>query len=305
MREKGMHRRPICDYENSDYQRTFWDTGGRRYEDQCEARAIFRLMPKHGRLLLELGAGAGRNTLRYTGFDRIVLLDYSRTQLQLAREMLEDSGRFLFVAADVYAVPFVSGLFDAATMIRTLHHLSDPPAALREVRRVMQPGSRFLLEYANKQNLKAILRFLLRHQSWNPFSPESVEYLPLNFDFHPASVRGWLENSGFRIVTQATVSYFRITLLKKIIPARPLSWLDSLLGYTGNLVQLSPSVFVLLQADSTGPEKPTGFFQCPECGNPDLREEQGPSTSSLDCLRCQKRYWIRNGIYDFKEPSSL
>jgi ubiquinone/menaquinone biosynthesis C-methylase UbiE/DNA-directed RNA polymerase subunit RPC12/RpoP len=300
-----MNRRPICDYENSDYQRTFWGAGTRRYEDQCEARAISRLMPGQGRLLLELGAGAGRNTLRYAGFERIVLLDYSRTQLQQARERLGESGRFLFVAADVYSVPFVSGLFDGATMIRTLHHLSDPAAAIREARRVMRPGSRFLLEYANKRNLKAILRFLLRRQSWNPFSRESVEYLPLNFDFHPASVRGWVEQNGFRILAQATVSHFRVAFLKNIIPAGPLSGLDSLLGYTGSLVQLSPSVFVLLQSDSTGPDKSAGFFQCPQCGSPNLREEKGSTGTSLNCPQCRKRYLLRNGIYDFKEPSSL
>jgi ubiquinone/menaquinone biosynthesis C-methylase UbiE len=300
-----MTQRPICDYENSDYQKTFWDAGTRRYEDQCEARAFSRLMPKQGRLLLELGAGAGRNTLRYSGFDRLVLLDYSRTQLQQARERLGDTGRFLYVAADIYNIPFVSGLFDAATMIRTLHHLSDPPAALREVRRVLQPSSHFLLEYANKQNLKAILRFFLRRQSWSPFSPDSVEYLPLNFDFHPVSVRGWLEKSGFRILTQATVSHFRVALLKKVIPARVLSYLDFLLGYTGNLWQLSPSVFVLSRADSAGSAAPTGFFRCPECGDSDLQQETQASVSSLNCLKCQRRYWIRNGIYDFKEPSPL
>jgi ubiquinone/menaquinone biosynthesis C-methylase UbiE len=300
-----MNRRPICDYENSDYQRTFWDTGTREYEDQCEARALKRLIPGQGRLLLELGAGAGRNTPRYTGFDRIVLLDYSRTQLQQARERLGGGDRHLYVAADIYNIPFVSGLFDAATMIRTLHHLSDPPAALHEVRRVLQPDSLFLLEYANKQNLKAILRYLLRRQSWNPFSPDPVEYLPLNYDFHPGSVRRWLADNRYRIVTQATVSHFRVAWLKRFIPARVLSFLDFLLGYTGNLWQLSPSVFVLSRTDSTGSKESAGFFQCPVCGNPNLKEESKSTENFLCCLECQRRFLIRNGIYDFKEPLPL
>ncbi len=71
-------RPPICDYEGSDYQTSFWDKGGRQYEDQTEAIALRRLLPKSGRLLLELGAGAGRNTPRYRGFDRIVLLEGGR-----------------------------------------------------------------------------------------------------------------------------------------------------------------------------------------------------------------------------------
>ncbi|HEX7973497.1 MAG TPA: class I SAM-dependent methyltransferase, partial [Anaerolineales bacterium] len=148
-------RPPVCDYEGSDYQTSFWEEGGRDYEDLAEAVALKRLLPSRGKLLLEVGAGAGRNTPRYQGFERIVLLDYSRTQLRQARERLGDSGRYIYVAADVYRLPFAPGLFDAATMIRTLHHMADPHLALQQVRQVLQPGAVFILEYANKQNLKS------------------------------------------------------------------------------------------------------------------------------------------------------
>ena len=124
---------PICDYEGSDYQASFWDKGGRQYEDRTEAIALQRLLPKSGRLLLELGAGAGRNTPRYRGFDRIVLLDYSRTQLEQARQRLGKSDNYVYVAADVYRLPFIDGLFDTATMIRVLHHMADAPKALEQL----------------------------------------------------------------------------------------------------------------------------------------------------------------------------
>ena len=77
-------RLPVCDYEGSDYQEAFWDRADRAYEDRVEAIALRRLLPAGGKRLLELGAGAGRNTARYQGFDQIVLLDYSRTQLEQA-----------------------------------------------------------------------------------------------------------------------------------------------------------------------------------------------------------------------------
>src|ERR671925_1594666 len=141
---------PVCNYEGSDYQTSFWDKGGREYEDRTEAIALKRLLPKSGRLLLELGAGAGRNTPRYQGFDRIILLDYSRTQLQQAQQRLGKSDRYMYVAADVYRLPFVEGLFDAATMIRTLHHMADAPKALRQVKDVLKSDGIFILEYANK-----------------------------------------------------------------------------------------------------------------------------------------------------------
>jgi ubiquinone/menaquinone biosynthesis C-methylase UbiE len=299
-----MDKPPVCDYEGSDYQKTFWDSGGREYEDRCEELAIRRLLPKKGRLLLELGAGAGRNTPRYGGYEKIVLLDYSLTQLQQARERLGGSARFIYVAANVYQLPFVASVFDSATMIRTLHHLSDPPMALQEIRRVLQPGSMFLLEYANKLNLKSIFRHLLGRQSWSPFSLEPVEYLPLNFDFHPARVRSWLTSGGFSVLRQATVSHFRIGWVKRAIPARVLARLDFLLGYTGGLWQLSPSVFLLARADNTGPETASGFFQCPLCQGINLKEISRSGDSFLSCGGCRRMFPIRNGIYDFKESFS-
>src|SRR4030067_1145441 len=112
---------PVCDYEGSDYQTSFWEKTDRAYEDQVEAIALRRLVPSRGKCLLEVGAGAGRNTPRYHGFERIVLLDYSRTQLQQALERLGQNDRYLFVAAGAFRLPFVPGLFGAANTIRVLH----------------------------------------------------------------------------------------------------------------------------------------------------------------------------------------
>src|SRR5512143_247160 len=111
-----MSTPPVCDYEGSDYQASFWEQGGREYEDRSEGVALERLLPKKGNLMLEVGAGAGRNTPRYRGFERIALVDYSRTQLEQAQRRLGTSQRYIYVAADAYRLPFVDNLFDAATM---------------------------------------------------------------------------------------------------------------------------------------------------------------------------------------------
>lgn len=303
---------PVCDYTDSDYQASFWDSGGREYEDRCEAIALKHLLPKSGGLLLELGAGAGRNTPRYAGFERVVLLDYSRTQLEQAQARLGNSDRTIYVAADVYSLPFVDGLFDAATMIRMLHHMADAPKALRQVSNVLQPGATFILEYANKQNLKAILRYALRRQDWNPFTLEPVEFAKLNFDFHPQAVRSWLTDVGFAIQKTLTVSHFRLGLLKRLVPTSILAGLDSLFQWTGALFQLTPSVFVrcrLVGRDSpstslrTSIPPPVGqndilsYFKCPACGHAPLEEKKG----HLACPSCKRKWAVREGIYDFRE----
>jgi ubiquinone/menaquinone biosynthesis C-methylase UbiE len=295
---------PVCDYEGSDYQTSFWDKGGREYEDRTEAIALKRLLPKSGRLLLELGAGAGRNTPRYTGFERIVLLDYSRSQMEQAQQRLGISDKYVYVAADVYRLPFVDGLFDAATMIRTLHHMGDAPKALAQIRNVIASGGIFILEFANKLNLKAIFRYLLGKQNWNPFTLEPVEFVKLNYDFHPKAVRGWLKNLGFKIEKTLTLSYFRIGLLKKIIPTGILVFLDSLFQWTGALWQFTPSVFVkakIVERDALRISRYTDnillFFKCPACGHSPLVE----SPNYLECTNCKTKWEVRGGIYDFRE----
>lgn len=292
---------PIIDYEGSDYQRVFWEEGGREYEDQVEAVALKKLLPENGGYLLEGGAGAGRNTSRYYGFETIVLLDFSLSQLRLAQEHLGQSARYVFVAGDIYNLPFIPGSFDATTLIRTLHHMADVPRALQQIRMVMKPEGIFILEYANKQNLKAILRYFLGKQNWSPFSPEPVEFVNLNYDFHPKSIKKALESCNFKIERQLTVSHYRIPILKRLIPTSLLVKMDSLASNTGNFFQLTPSVFVQAQAIGDTPINTTDtIFRCPECGQYPL----GVETEFLICDTCSRRWNIVDGIYDFRQPQT-
>lgn len=291
-----MQTPPVCNYEGSDYQTSFWENGGRDYEDGCEAVALKRLLPSAGSRLLELGAGAGRNTSRYSGYAQVTLLDFSRTQLEQAKARLGTGERYRYIAADIYRLPFVKGLFDGATMIRTLHHMAEPALALAQVRRVLEPEATFILEYANKRNLKSILRYLLGRQKWSPYTREAVEYIPLNFDFHPAAIRDWMDGAGFILERALTVSHFRVSFLKKTLPVRLLVAVDALLQPTGGLFQLTPSVFLRAQALKTGVKAPQGaFFACPACAAP--LDDTPPL---IHCPACEKQYPVIDDIYDFR-----
>ena len=298
---------PVCNYEGSDYQTSFWDQGGRQYEDRTEAIALQRLLPPKGRILLELGAGAGRNTPRYLGFDRVVLLDYSRTQLEQAQQRLGTSEKYFYVAADAYRLPFVDGLFDGATMIRVLHHMADAPKALEQVKKVMRPGGTFILEFANKLNLKAMIRYWLGRQKWNPFTLEPVEFVKLNFDFHPQAIRNWLDELDFTVEKTLTLSHFRVGWLKRIIPTSVLVLFDSLLQWTGAWWQFTPSVFLKamrgklnMHGEETAPQITNldPFFKCPDCGFLPLENRK----TYLECYGCSKKWEVKDGIYDFREP---
>lgn len=288
----------ICDYEGSTYRTDFWEGKGRDYEDRVERIAIRRLLPSTGDCLLDVGAGFGRYTSLFRGYRQIVLLDYSISQLEFARQHYGDDG-FLYVAANVYQMPFAPGVFDAAVMIRVLHHMQDPPRALSSIRTVMRQHGVFLLEFANKCNLKAIARWLLRRQAWNPFDLQPVEFVDLNYDFHPRYVRETLVGAGFEPGRTLTVSHFRLGLLKHLAPTGLLVAMDSLAQLTGSLWQVTPSVFVRNKAvgpDDAGPEG--AFWRCPVCVSLDMKEKEG----LLACQGCKALWGKVNGVYNFKEP---
>lgn len=294
---KPEPRPKICDYEGSNYRTEFWENKDRDYEDRVERIALRRLLPQRGQRLLELGAGFGRLTNEYYTFKQVILVDYSLSQLQYAQEKLGRSDRFVYVAADVYKLPFRSGVFDAATMIRVIHHMADAPAVLAQVRRALATNGTFILEHANKQNFKAMLRYAMKKQDWNPYDASPVEFVELNFDFHPEYILREMKKAGFDVQRRLPVSFFRIGAIKQALPTNLLVGMDSLMQYSGLLY--TPSIFV--QSKAVGMQENNletdTIFACPETGG-DLIEEGDVLTSQATGTR----WAIRDGIYDFKAP---
>lgn len=286
----------ICDYEGSNYRTEFWEGQGRNYEDLVERRILRKLLPASGQRLLELGAGFGRLSQEYRGYQTIVLLDYSFSQLQYARERLGDEG-YLYVAADAYRLPFQAGVFDAATMIRVIHHFEDVPRVLSGIRRVLADDAAFLLEFANKRNLKALLRHRLGRQAWNPNDPDPVEFVELNYNFHPQMIHAALERAGFAPGRRIPASFLRVGALKRSLPAAWLANADELFQRSGWMV--APSIFTLNQVQAQGHSQLSlpneEIFACPENGTP-LKRTGDLLTGAPD----GPRWAVREGIYDFK-----
>ncbi len=292
--------RRICDYEESSYRTDFWEDQGRGYEDLAERIALRRLVPPTGRRLIDIGAGFGRLAEFYGGYDQVVLLDYSRSLLRQAQAELGRDGRFVYVAASFYDMPFVDGAFDTAIMVRVMHHVEDVPALLAQVARALADEGTYVLEFASKHHLKAMLRYALRRQTWNPFDPAPYEFVEMNFDFHPDWMRDRLSEARFHVKRTRTVSHFRLPLLKRLLPPRTLATLDGLCQPTGAWWQWTPSVFVQCTPDKLTGVTPTGqLFRCPACHGSRLE----PTLEVLICGNCACQWPIEDGIYNFKLPS--
>jgi len=332
---------PVIDYEGSPYRTAFWEGQGRDYEDAAERLALQRLTPPTGRRIAEIGAGFGRLADLYLGYDQIILFDYSRTLLQEAVAKWSHDPRFVFVAGNIYQLSLAKASLDALVMVRVMHHLADVPMALQQIRRVLHGGSVAVLEYANKRNVKSVARWLLGRQDWSPMAKEPVEFVKLNFDFHPAWMGEQLNKAGLKVRRQYAVSHFRTPLLKSKLPAATLAKFDSWIFTPGGYYPLAPSVFVQVEAEKVGEDNQP---KTTEYAGDESRQEYSAkggtsakqiknaveiATSNKDvadlsdlfscpacggdrtldvehealltCRQCSKQYAKHDGIWDFKE----
>ncbi len=295
---------PVIDYEGSGYRQDFWEGQGREYEDAVERIALQRLLPPQGRRIAEIGAGFGRLADLYLGYDQIVLFDYSRTMLADAVRKWGHDPRFVFVAGNLYQMPLAEGSLDTLVMVRVMHHLANVPAALAQLQSLLHHSSTAVLEYANKRNLKAVLRWLTRRQPWSPFDPAPLEFVAMNFDFHPGWMAAKLNDAGLRVDERFGASHFRLPALKNNLPAHRLARLDSHLFRIGGKFPLAPSIFVRATAPDTAERpqseaSPTQLFRCPACATYPLAAI-GPT--QLQCPSCTRQYGQTNCIWDFKLP---
>lgn len=144
-----------------------------------------------GRAVLDVGCGRGFTGEairawggRYTGVDFVV----SRAGFPLAQ-------------ADAAALPFPDAAFDLVFCIDAFEHFPDPPAALREFRRVLAPGGSFFLSAPNYGNVAGIVKWWCERfgayapQTWAPFGrwqPQELEQA-----LTVRRVRRWATAAGF------------------------------------------------------------------------------------------------------------
>lgn len=287
----------IISYEGSTYKTDFWEGQGREFEDMTERKALQRLLPPSGGTLIEIGAGFGRLANMYRRYEQVILLDYSLSHLSEARKTFGENPRYKFVAANVYHLPFIDNLADAIVMIRVAHHLESIELALAEIQRVLQGGQTFILEFANKRNAKAIVRYLFKKQAWNPFKKEPYEFAPLNYDFHPEWMKQAIRGAGFRTEEELAISNFRLPAIKRRVSPQTLVKIDNAIARPGAALKLSPSV--ITKNIATKPRSPSeGLFQCPKCGTRELQLTE----FAVICPNCNSHWPIIDGIYDFRHP---
>ncbi|MET0694848.1 MAG: methyltransferase domain-containing protein [Propionibacteriaceae bacterium] len=153
-----------------------------------------------GDQLLDIGSGPGTITLDLASrlsAGRVVGIDNAAEAVAAAREQAASTGadRVEFAIGDVYALDFADDTFDVVHAHQVLQHLSDPVAALREMRRVCRPGG---LVAARDADYAAM--------TWHPEEPGVTRWLDLyrrvarsNSGEPDAGrrMRSWAQQAGF------------------------------------------------------------------------------------------------------------
>ncbi|MDQ2909160.1 MAG: ubiquinone/menaquinone biosynthesis methyltransferase [Candidatus Eremiobacteraeota bacterium] len=122
-------------------------TGG--VDERWRRRAVRALAaPRAGRIL-DACCGTGDlafHLLRTEPSLRVVAVDFCAPMLERARSRAarDPRGEVEFVQADVMALPFADATFDGATMGFAMRNVVDIVGTLREARRVLKPGARFV-----------------------------------------------------------------------------------------------------------------------------------------------------------------
>jgi ubiquinone/menaquinone biosynthesis C-methylase UbiE/predicted ester cyclase len=133
--------------------------------------------------VLELAAGTARNLPFYSGEVSLTGVELSPEMAELGRRRAAELGRELDMrVGDAESLPFPDNSFDTVVCTYGLCTIPDDAAAVREARRVLRPGGRFLLaEHVRSPNpvARAIQRLFdpLAHLGGDHLLREPLDHL--------------------------------------------------------------------------------------------------------------------------------
>ncbi len=106
---------------------------------------ILALLPEDPGVAVDLGCGSGElSRLLANRTPRLICVDQSPNMLERARQRVE-SPRAEYRIGALEHLPLGDGEADTVVASMVLHHMPDPLAALREIRRALRPGGTLIL----------------------------------------------------------------------------------------------------------------------------------------------------------------
>ncbi|ALE07317.1 ubiquinone biosynthesis methyltransferase UbiE [Arthrobacter sp. ERGS1:01] len=188
----------------------------RSHAARTAANSAAYLIPhlSHGLRVLDVGSGPGTITADFArlvapgevlGLDRSPDVVAAATALAAGAHLMNLS----FDTGDIYALDFPDDTFDVVHAHQVLQHLTDPVAALREMRRVAKPGGLVAVRDADFHGM-----------SWYPELPAMAEWMELyqkvarHNQAEPDAGRRlihWARDAGFTEVSPSSANWLYAT----------------------------------------------------------------------------------------------
>lgn len=231
----------------------YW--AGREYEHHSEVKALEKLLGnKKLNAVADVGGGYGRLTRWLAGHSqKVYLVEPSAKMRTLAKTHLKKYSQVVIRPGSAQDTNLPSASVDAAIMVRVMHHIPQPTAAIVEIKRILKPHGYLVLEFANSAHFLAILKSIFSGKpilltSVERRSPENVAAGTIPFvNHHPISIQKLLKRQNLKVVQILSVSNFRHNIFKKLIPLKSLVGLESYLQEKFSGLYFGPSIFILAQ----------------------------------------------------------
>ena len=166
--------------------------------------------PKAGMRVLDIASGTGEPAIslakRVGAHGHVTALDLSADLLEIARGRAQERGlqNFFTQQADAHALPFADNSFDLATCRFGVMFFRDVDVAMREVHRVLRPGSRacFLawgpFDQPYWQSMMGVVHGHVGGPLLQPGGPDPFRFA------QPGSLSAVLQGAGFRAAEEET-----------------------------------------------------------------------------------------------------
>ena len=173
-----------------------------------------------GERVLELGCGGGhlaREAAQFVGATgQVCAVDISPDQILAAQARCADLAWVECRIADIAALPYADGAFDAVIAVQSLEYLPDLDAGLRQIHRVLRSGGRLIVvatdwssavwhsenvarmqrvltawaPHTPCRDLPSILAARLRSAGMQPLRQRAIPIL--NTSYNPATISYWV-----------------------------------------------------------------------------------------------------------------
>ena len=189
--------------------------------------AAAKLNARPGETILDVAGGTGDMARRYSkmargaqarlgGEDaRVIVLDYN-AEMILAGVDKGGEPEMSWTVGDAMALPLPDACVDAYSISFGIRNVADVDQALREARRVLKPGGRFLCLEFSRPTAEPVRKAydawsfnaIPRIGQWVTGDRDSYQYLVESIRRFPdqATFKGMIERAGFRNVTVTNLS---------------------------------------------------------------------------------------------------